>query len=99
MLSITTKTSKIAKVEFKTEPDKSNVAFKNWNNTGKLLLITDVPSGIASTLALLAQYTPPPFLFDRELYIEIDKNPAEATDTSGTYYVTGYAGRVEIRNY
>jgi hypothetical protein len=99
MISITTKTSKIAKVEYKTDPNLSNVAFKDWNNTGKVLLVTNVPSGIASTLALLAQYTPPPFFFDKELYIEIEKNPVETGDVSGAYYVAGYGGRIEIRNY
>ncbi|MFB2975420.1 hypothetical protein [Microseira sp. BLCC-F43] len=98
MLSIITKTSQVAKVEFKTDPNSSNVAFKNWNNTGKVLLIANVPSGIASTLALLAQYTPFPF-FDKELYIEIEENPVETKDVSGSYYVTRYGGRIEIRNY
>ena len=98
MLSIITKTSQVAKVEFKTDTDRSNVAFKNWNNTGKVLLIAKVPSGIAGTLALLAQYTPFPF-FDKELYIEIEQTPVETKDTSGIYYVTGYGGRIEIRNY
>jgi hypothetical protein len=92
--SITTDTSNISKVEFKTNPDSSNVAVK-WS--GNTLLITDVPAGIGSTLATLASLPIPP-LPAKVVYIEIDKNPAQFPSGSGTYLEAGYAGRIEIRN-
>lgn len=91
---ITVDTSKITKVEFKTNPDLSNVAVQ-WN--GNTLLITDLPAGIGSTLATLASLPIPP-IPAKVLYIEIDKNPAQFPSGSGTYLEAKYAGRIEIRN-
>jgi hypothetical protein len=91
---ITTDTANISKVEFKSNPDRSNLAV-GWN--GNTLLITDVPSGIGAALATLAGFGGIG-LPAKELYIEIDRNPATFPSGRGTYLEACYAGRIEIRN-
>lgn len=91
---ITTDTSNLSKVEFKSNPDRSNIAV-GWN--GNTLLITDLPSGIGAALATLIGIAGAG-LPARELYIEIDRNPSTFPSGSGTYLEAGYAGRIEIRN-
>jgi hypothetical protein len=84
-------TSDLLKVEFKTHPEQNNIAFKY--NGGDTLLITGVPAGIASTLAMMAQYQPPAFAA-KTIYVELDKTPTQAGEN---YYEAAYDGRIEIR--
>lgn len=90
---ITTDTANISKVEFNNNSDRCNVAV-GWN--GNTLLITNVPAGAGSALATLAGISVP-LMPAREIYIEIDQNPATFPSGRGTFLQAGYAGRIELR--
>jgi hypothetical protein len=83
-------TNQIAKVEFKSNPDFSNIAFSNYNGSSgsKALVIFDVPSAIGSMLAVSLQ-----FGGSRPLLVEVDENPQLV---GGNYYEAKYAGRIEV---
>jgi hypothetical protein len=83
-------TAIIAKVEFKSDPDFSNVAFENFDGSKKNLLIFNVPSAIGSMLAVNLQFPGAP---GKKLLVEVDKAPQLV---GGLYYEANYAGRIEV---
>jgi hypothetical protein len=84
-------TGQIAKVEFKSNPDFSNVAFDNYNGGSgtKALIIFNVPSAIGSMLAVSRQ-----FGGSQPLLVDVDHNPQLV---GGNYYEANYAGRIEVQ--
>jgi hypothetical protein len=84
-------TDQIEKVEFKNDPEQSNVAFSNYGPAGEALLVLGVPSAIGSTLATIRQYGAFPA---RPLLIEVQSKPEQV---GGSYFEAVYAGRIEIR--
>lgn len=84
-------TTQIEKVEFKTNPDQSNIAFSNYGPAGEPLLVLNVPAAIGSTLAVIREYGPDA---GRSIYIEVNKKPEQL---GGSYFEANYAGRIEIR--
>lgn len=84
-------TTQIEKVEFKANPDQSNIAFSNYGPAGEPLLVLNVPAAIGSTLAVIREYGP---AAGRGLYIEVNKRPEQL---GGSYFEANYAGRIEIR--
>lgn len=84
-------TTQIEKVEFKTSPDLSNIAFSNYGPAGEPLLVLNVPAAIGSTLAVIREYGPSS---GRSLYIEVEQRPEQI---GGSYFEANYDGRIEIR--
>jgi hypothetical protein len=87
----TLRTGQISKVEFKSNPDLSNLAFEGYGPAGEALLITGIPSGLGGTLALIREWGSG---FNRQVYVEVEKRPEQI---GGAYYEANYAGRIEIR--
>jgi len=81
-------TNQIAKVEFKSNPDFSNIAFNDYK-PGQALVIFNVPSAIGSMLAVSLQ-----FGGSRPLLVEVDQNPQMI---GGNYYEANYANRIEVQ--
>jgi hypothetical protein len=84
------KTDQVVKVEFKSDPDFSNVAFKNFDGSNKNLLIFNVPSALGNMLALNLQF---PTFPGNKLLVEVDQAPQFV---GGLYYEANYAGRIEL---
>ncbi|MBD3883831.1 hypothetical protein IFO70_18875 [Phormidium tenue FACHB-886] len=84
-------TGQIAKVEFKSNPDFSNVAFNNYSGSSgnKALVIFNVPAAIGSMLAVSRQ-----FGGSQPLLVEVEQNPQLV---GGNYYEAKYAGRIEVQ--
>jgi hypothetical protein len=85
------RTGQVVKVEFKSDPDFSNVAFENFNGSNKNLLIFNVPSALGNMLALNLQF--PPGAPDNKMLVEVDQAPQML---GGDYYEANYAGRIEV---
>ena len=85
-------TDQVVKVEFKSDPDFSNVAFGDYSGSGgvKNLLIFNVPSALGNMLAVNLQFPGSP---GNKLLVEVDQTPQML---GGAYYEAKYAGRIEI---
>jgi hypothetical protein len=85
-------TGQVAKVEFKSDPDFSNVAFSGFNGSSGIrnLLIFNVPSALGTMLAQNLLFPGAP---DNKLLVEVDQAPQML---GGAYYEANYVGRIEI---
>ena len=87
----TLNTTQIQKVEFKSNPDFSNISFDGYGPSGETLLVLNVPAAIGSTLAVVREFGPGA---GRSLYVDVKEKPAQV---GGAYFEAAYAGRIEVR--
>ncbi|QYO62693.1 hypothetical protein [Leptolyngbya sp. 7M] len=90
----------LQKVEFKSDPNKCNVSFKNYKaGSSNALLITDVPAGAGTMLGAVQnsnlQIQPP---FNQNQPVVMIEHSAIAAGAGGVDQAQ-YAGRIELREF
>ncbi len=107
-MPLTISINNLQKVEFKADPNKCNITFRNYRATGgRTLLITDVPSGAGTMLgasysnAFFSQPANNPSPASAPPVVFIDYNDASIVPNGAGPNVdmVKYGGRMELREF